>query len=31
MDTTFLNAKCRETSDPPRLLLNLIDKINFRN
>ena len=30
MDTIFINSKNSKTSDPNRLLLNLIDKINFK-
>ena len=30
MDTTFINSKISQTSDPHRLLLNLSDKINFK-
>ena len=30
MDTIFMNSKNSKTSDPHRLLLNLIDKINLK-
>ena len=30
MNTTFMNSKSSETSDPYRLLLDLTDKINFK-
>ena len=30
MDTIFMNSKNNKTSDPHRLLLNLIDKINVK-
>ena len=30
MNTIFLNSKNSKTSDPHRLLLNLINKINLR-
>ena len=30
MDTIFMNSKNSETSDPHRLLLNLIDKMNLK-
>ena len=30
MDTIFMNSKNSKTSDPHRLLLNLIDKIDLR-
>ena len=31
MDTTFMNSKNSETSDPSRLVLNITDKINLKN
>ena len=31
MDTIFMNFKNSKTSDPPKLLLNLIDKLNLRD
>ena len=30
MDTTFMNFENSKTSDPGRLLLNLLDKRNFK-
>ena len=30
MDTIFMNSGNSKTSDPERLLLNLLDKINLR-
>ena len=30
MDTIFMNSKYSKTSDPQRLLFNLIDKINLK-
>ena len=30
MDTIFMNSENRKTSDPHRLLLNLLDKINLK-
>ena len=30
MDTIFMNSENSKTSDPHRLLLNLIDKINLK-
>ena len=30
MDTIFMNSKNSKTSDPQRLLLNLVDKINLK-
>ena len=30
MNITFMNSKNSKTSDPPRLLLNLADKINLK-
>ena len=30
MNTIFMNSKNSKTSDPPRLLLNLTDKIGLR-
>ena len=30
MDTVFMNSGNSKTSDPERLLLNLLDKINLR-
>ena len=30
MDTIFMNSENSKTSDPPRLLLNLSDKINLK-
>ena len=30
MDTTFMNSEKIKTSDPHRLLLSLIDKINMK-
>ena len=30
MDTIFMNSKTSKTYDPHRLLLNLLDKINFK-
>ena len=30
MDTIFMNSRISETSDPHRLLLSLIDKINLK-
>ena len=30
MDTTFMNSGNSKTSDPVRLLLNLLDKINVK-
>ena len=30
MDTIFMNSGNSKTSDPERLLLNLLDKINVR-
>ena len=30
MDTIFMNSQNSKTSDPPRLLLNLSDKINLK-
>ena len=30
MDTIFTNSKNSETSNPPRLLLNLSNKINLK-
>ena len=30
MDTIFMNSKNSKTSDPHRLLLNFLDKINLR-
>ena len=29
MDTIFMNSQNSKTSDPPRMLLNLLDKINL--
>ena len=31
MDTIFMNFKNSKTTDPPKLLLNLIDKLNLRD
>ena len=30
MDTIFMNSENSKTSDPHRLLLNLLDKINLK-
>ena len=30
MDTIFLNSENSKTSDPQKLLLNLLDKINLK-
>ena len=30
MDTIFMNSENSKTSDPNRLLLNLLDKINLK-
>ena len=30
MDTIFMNSKISQTSDPHRLLINLIDKLNLK-
>ena len=30
MDTTFMNSGNSKTSDPHRILLNLLDKINLK-
>ena len=30
MDTTFVNSGNSKTSDPPRLLLNILDKIKLK-
>ena len=30
MDTIFMNSENNKTSDPHRLLLNLLDKINLK-
>ena len=31
MDTTFMNSRNSETSNPHRLLLNLLDKTDLKN
>ena len=30
METIFMNSENSKTSDPHRLLINLLDKINFK-
>ena len=30
MDTTFMNSENSKTSDPQRLLLNLLNKVNVK-